>query len=102
MTSGSFNRCSQPLSLPPPPGFKALVAAFQSVLGDCKPYSITGSLPCIRDLQVGHLGLQTWLPCCACLHVQLLHPQQQVAQSDYPMKHIGIKPMYAAHCCTPR
>jgi hypothetical protein len=32
-------------------GFKALVKAFNAVTGDCKPYSITGSLPCIRELQ---------------------------------------------------
>lgn len=40
-------------------GFKALVEAFTDVLGDCKPYSITGSLPCIRDLQEAGFDVQT-------------------------------------------
>ncbi|KAF8063827.1 acetylornithine deacetylase [Scenedesmus sp. PABB004] len=40
-------------------GFKALVAAFTEVTGDCKPYSITGSLPCIRDLQEAGFDVQT-------------------------------------------
>lgn len=42
-----------------PAGFKALVEAFTEVLGDCKPYSITGSLPCIRDLQEAGFDVQT-------------------------------------------
>lgn len=41
------------------PGFKALCEAFTSVTGDCKPYSITGSLPCIRDLQEAGFDVQT-------------------------------------------
>eukprot|EP00775_Hariotina_reticulata_P001518 gene1518-1855_t len=40
-------------------GFKALVDAFNEVTGDCKPYSITGSLPCIRDLQEAGFDVQT-------------------------------------------
>jgi hypothetical protein len=33
-------------------GYHALVAAFSEVLGKpCEPFSITGSLPCIRELQ---------------------------------------------------
>eukprot|EP00879_Flechtneria_rotunda_P015655 GHRR01016377.1.p1 GENE.GHRR01016377.1~~GHRR01016377.1.p1 ORF type:complete len:309 (+),score=85.20 GHRR01016377.1:574-1500(+) len=40
-------------------GFRALVEAFNEVLGDCKPYSITGSLPCIRDLQDAGFDVQT-------------------------------------------
>lgn len=40
-------------------GFKALVDAFTEVVGDCKPYSITGSLPCIRDLQDAGFDVQT-------------------------------------------
>lgn len=40
-------------------GFKALVEAFTEVTGDCKPYSITGSLPCIRDLQENGFDVQT-------------------------------------------
>lgn len=32
-------------------GFKALTEATRTVLGDCKPYAIGGSLPLIRDLQ---------------------------------------------------
>lgn len=41
------------------PGFKALCEAFTAVTGDCKPYSITGSLPCIRDLQEAGFDVQT-------------------------------------------
>lgn len=44
---------------PPPAGFKALCEAFTAVTGDCKPYSITGSLPCIRDLQEAGFDVQT-------------------------------------------
>lgn len=33
-------------------GFKALSEATKSVLGTCEPYSITGSLPLVKDLQV--------------------------------------------------
>jgi acetylornithine deacetylase len=40
-------------------GFKALCDAFTAVTGDCKPYSITGSLPCIRDLQEAGFDVQT-------------------------------------------
>lgn len=40
-------------------GFKALCEAFTAVTGDCKPYSITGSLPCIRDLQEAGFDVQT-------------------------------------------
>lgn len=40
-------------------GHKALLAAFSDVLGNCKPYSITGSLPCIRDLQDAGFDVQT-------------------------------------------
>ncbi|KAG2484765.1 hypothetical protein HYH03_016419 [Edaphochlamys debaryana] len=32
-------------------GFKAMDTAFTKVYGYCKPYAITGSLPCIRELQ---------------------------------------------------
>lgn len=42
-----------------PSGFKALCDAFTAVTGDCKPYSITGSLPCIRDLQEAGFDVQT-------------------------------------------
>lgn len=42
-----------------PAGFKALCEAFTSVTGDCKPFSITGSLPCIRDLQEAGFDVQT-------------------------------------------
>lgn len=34
------------------PGFHALCKATEEVVGHVKPYSITGSLPCIRELQV--------------------------------------------------
>jgi len=40
-------------------GFKALCDAFTAVTGDCKPFSITGSLPCIRDLQEAGFDVQT-------------------------------------------
>lgn len=40
-------------------GFKALCDAFTAVVGDCKPFSITGSLPCIRDLQDAGFDVQT-------------------------------------------
>ncbi len=33
--------------------------AFAKVYGVCKPYAITGSLPCIRELQVG-VGYKEW------------------------------------------
>lgn len=42
-----------------PAGFAVLVDAFKEVIGDCKPYSITGSLPCIRDLQEAGFDVQT-------------------------------------------
>lgn len=32
-------------------GFKAMHAAFERVTGTCEPMAITGSLPCIRELQ---------------------------------------------------
>lgn len=41
------------------PGFKALVEAFTEVTGSCTPYSITGSLPCIADLQDDGFDVQT-------------------------------------------
>lgn len=40
------------------PGFDALVRAFQTVKGECKPFSITGSLPCVRELQEEGYDLQ--------------------------------------------
>jgi acetylornithine deacetylase len=36
-----------------------MTAAFQQVYGSCKPYSITGSLPCIRELQEDGFDVQT-------------------------------------------
>lgn len=39
------------------PGFHALCRATEEVVGHVQPYSITGSLPCIRELQVGR-GLE--------------------------------------------
>ena len=33
-------------------GFKALCKATEEIVGHVEPYSITGSLPLIRDLQV--------------------------------------------------
>ena len=36
------------------PGFHALCKATEEVVGHVKPYSITGSLPLIRELQVIH------------------------------------------------
>jgi hypothetical protein len=45
--------------MPLDPGFKKLVAAFTEVTGSCTPYSITGSLPCIADLQDDGFDVQT-------------------------------------------
>lgn len=41
------------------PGFHAMHQAFEEVTGSCQPYSITGSLPCIRDLQEAGFDVQT-------------------------------------------
>ncbi|CAI6008873.1 unnamed protein product [Closterium sp. NIES-65] len=41
------------------PGYHALVTATKDVMGECKPYSITGSLPLIRDLQEAGFDVQT-------------------------------------------
>eukprot|EP00897_Mesotaenium_endlicherianum_P008431 jgi/Mesen1/7616/ME000004S07886 len=41
------------------PGFHALCAATERVIGHVKPYSITGSLPLIRDLQEEGFDVQT-------------------------------------------
>lgn len=41
------------------PGYKAMVKAFIDVYGHCKPYAITGSLPCIRELQDEGYDVQT-------------------------------------------
>jgi acetylornithine deacetylase len=35
-----------------------MIAAFQEVYGAAKPYSITGSLPCIRELQEAGFDVQ--------------------------------------------
>lgn len=32
-------------------GFKALCDSFKEVCGECKPFSLTGSLPLVRNLQ---------------------------------------------------
>ena len=36
-----------------------MVEAFRSVYGSCKPFAITGSLPCIRELQEAGYDVQT-------------------------------------------
>ncbi len=36
-----------------------MIAAFEEVYGAAKPYSITGSLPCIRELQEAGYDVQT-------------------------------------------
>lgn len=41
------------------PGFRALCDATEAVIGHVKPYSITGSLPCIRELQEAGFDVQT-------------------------------------------
>jgi acetylornithine deacetylase len=41
------------------PGFHALCNATEKVMGFVKPYSITGSLPCIRELQDEGFDVQT-------------------------------------------
>jgi len=50
------------------PGFKALCGATEAVLGTVKPYSITGSLPLIRELKVCHGTEHQWctLVCTVC------------------------------------
>ena len=53
-----FN-CSRALTPKKNKGYRALVAAFEAVTGSCAPYSITGSLPCIRDLQDAGFDVQT-------------------------------------------
>lgn len=40
------------------PGYKALVAATQEILGEVKPYSIGGSLPLVRSMQEDGFDLQ--------------------------------------------
>ncbi|GAX82993.1 hypothetical protein CEUSTIGMA_g10420.t1 [Chlamydomonas eustigma] len=40
-------------------GYHAMFEAFKEVYGDCKPFSITGSLPCIRELQDEGYDVQT-------------------------------------------
>ncbi|PNW87021.1 hypothetical protein CHLRE_02g105500v5 [Chlamydomonas reinhardtii] len=39
-------------------GFNAMTSAFSKVYGYCKPYAITGSLPCIRELQEAGYDVQ--------------------------------------------
>jgi acetylornithine deacetylase len=39
-------------------GFQALSTATKEVLGDCKPFSLTGSLPLVADLQKAGFDLQ--------------------------------------------
>lgn len=47
------------------PGFHALCKATEEIVGHVKPYSITGSLPLIRELQViDSLILSTNLDTC--------------------------------------
>ena len=41
------------------PGFHALCAATKAVIGEVTPYSITGSLPLIRDLKDAGFDVQT-------------------------------------------
>eukprot|EP00271_Cylindrocystis_brebissonii_P006292 TRINITY_DN189_c0_g1_i1.p1 TRINITY_DN189_c0_g1~~TRINITY_DN189_c0_g1_i1.p1 ORF type:complete len:435 (-),score=75.46 TRINITY_DN189_c0_g1_i1:458-1762(-) len=41
------------------PGFHALCKATEAVIGYVKPYSITGSLPCIKELQDAGFDVQT-------------------------------------------
>ena len=41
------------------PGYAALKDAFIAVTGKCEPMAITGSLPCIRDLQDAGFDVQT-------------------------------------------
>lgn len=41
------------------PGYAAMRDAFQEVTGSCKPMAITGTLPCIADLQDAGFDVQT-------------------------------------------
>lgn len=42
-------------------GYKVLYSATKEVIGHVKPYSLTGSLPLIRDLQVKHISISPFL-----------------------------------------
>ena len=44
-------------------GYKALNEATGLVLGECKPYSITGSLPLVGDMQDAGFDIQVQLYC---------------------------------------
>lgn len=52
-------------ALPSPAGYHAMTAAFSEVYGFCKPYAITGSLPCIKELQDEGYDVQTMGRCRA-------------------------------------
>ncbi|MEW5309948.1 MAG: hypothetical protein WDW38_001788 [Sanguina aurantia] len=39
-------------------GFQAMVRAFTDTYGECKPFAITGSLPCIKEMQVAGYDVQ--------------------------------------------
>ena len=41
------------------PGYTAMRDAFTTVTGGCEPMAITGTLPCIRDLQDAGFDVQT-------------------------------------------
>ena len=64
-------------------GFHVLCKATEEVVGHVKPYSITGSLPLIRELQVQILSLQKltklipshcwyWTTYCYCARMKVL------------------------------
>lgn len=50
-------------------GYKVLHNATKEVIGHVKPYSLTGSLPVIRELQVKHIFISLFLFWCLFLLV---------------------------------
>ena len=48
-------------------GHKVLCEATAEVLGECKPYSLTGSLPLVKELQDEGYDLQVCQCLCLCL-----------------------------------
>ena len=80
--------------------FKKLEEATQEVMGECKPYSITGSLPLVGDLQqagfdvqVGH-GIQNFtspLVVASYTSIQLVWWSTSLRQMvEYASRNLGI------------
>ena len=75
------------------PGFHALCKATEEIVGHVKPYSITGSLPLIRELQVIHsLALRTKKFYLLYLDTSLyVYHLRNGSTSIYPFTSLGIK-----------